>query len=432
MPFGSTASKRRVNYVPKALRWLLIVVSVLIVLGFFNIYSATYYMDLHSGASAYYHVLNHSIYLVLGIIVSFIVSRCNDKFIRKHALLWVGITLVLLLAVVVAGRTVNGATRWIQIGPVSLQPSEIAKISGLIWTSAYLAPKLDKKVKITIFSRFFRPFLHSRSKKNSDSFLSMISYFKPLIAPFIMACMVLLQPDMGTAGMIIVFPGLLYIMSGMPIKEIVWGLVGAIGGFFLLAIVEPYRWDRIVVLWDPFSHARDLGYQTVQSLIAVGSGGIFGQGLGQGLSKFLYLPEQYTDFAYAVFSQEFGFLGSLFILCLYVSILYCGFSVARQLKHTYHALLVYGLTMLISVQGIINIAMVIGCFPVTGIPLPFISYGGTSLIINMLAVALIYNTVTKSLYRGDMEERRKYIAAMEGRLVSLDKISGTVFHPKNK
>ena len=118
----------------------------------------------------------------------------------------------------------------------------------------------------------------------------MIGYFKPLIAPFIMAVMVLMQPDMGTAGMIIFFPGFLYIMSGMPIKEIIWGITAAIGGFFLLALIEPYRWDRVIVLWDPFSHARDLGYQTVQSLIAVGSGGIFGQGLGQGLSKFLYLP----------------------------------------------------------------------------------------------------------------------------------------------
>ncbi len=432
MPFNSTAPKRRVKYIPKALRWLLIIVSILIVLGFFNIYSATYYMDLHSGDSAYYHILNHSIYLILGIIGSVIVSRCNDVFIRKHSLLWVGITLLLLLAVVVAGRTVNGATRWIQIGPVSLQPSEIAKVSGIIWTASYLAPKLDKKEKITIFYRFFKPFIHSRSKRKSDSFSAMIGYFKPLIAPFIMAVMVLMQPDMGTAGMIIFFPGFLYILSGMPIKEIVWGITAAIGGFFLLALIEPYRWDRVIVLWDPFSHARDLGYQTVQSLIAVGSGGIFGQGLGQGLSKFLYLPEQYTDFAYAVFSQEFGFIGSVCILILYVAFLCCGFSVARQLKYTYHALLVYGLTMLISIQGIINIAMVIGCFPVTGIPLPFISYGGTSLLINMLAVALIYNTVTKSLYRSDMEERRTYIAAMEGKLVSLDKFSGTVFHPENK
>ena len=173
--------------------------------------------------------------------------------------------------------------------------------------------------------------------------------------------------------------------------------------------------DRVVVLWDPFSYAANRGYQTVQSLIAVGSGGLFGQSVGEGMSKFLYLPEQYTDFAYAVFSQEFGFIGSVFVLILYLVFLLAGFSAARKLKETYAALLVYGLTLLISVQGIVNIAMVIGCFPVTGIPLPFISYGGSSLIMNIISVALIYGTTVQSLRETDLEERKRRIAQMEGR-----------------
>ena len=170
-----------------------------------------------------------------------------------------------------------------------------------------------------------------------------------------------------------------------------------------------------------------MGYQTMQSLIAVGSGGILGQGMGEGFSKFLYLPEQYTDFAYAVFSQEYGFIGSATLLCLYLAFMLYGLSVGRKLKETYPALLVYGLTLLISVQGLVNIAMVIGWFPVTGIPLPFISFGGTSLLMNMAALGLIWGTATQSLREYDEQERRKRIAAMEGRPLSFGELSGSVY-----
>lgn len=243
----------------------------------------------------------------------------------------------------------------------------------------------------------------------------MIWYYLPLYGPLVMALFVLKQPDMGTAGMILLFPLLLYVLAGLPIFEIFLGVGVAVFTFVLLVIAEPYRMNRVVVLWDPFMYARNLGYQTVQSLIAVGSGGLFGQSVGEGMSKFLYLPEQYTDFAYAVFSQEFGFIGSVFVLILYLVFLLAGFAAARKLKETYAALLVYGLTMLISVQGIVNIAMVIGCFPVTGIPLPFISYGGSSLIMNIISVALIYGTTVQSLRETDLEERKRRIAQMEGR-----------------
>ena len=243
----------------------------------------------------------------------------------------------------------------------------------------------------------------------------MIWYFLPLYGPLVMAFFVLKQPDMGTAGMIVLFPLLLYVLAGLPLFELFLGVGVAVFTFVLLVIAEPYRMNRVIVLWDPFSYAANRGYQTVQSLIAVGSGGLFGQSVGEGMSKFLYLPEQYTDFAYAVFSQEFGFIGSVFVLLLYLVFLLAGFSAARKLKETYAALLVYGLTMLISVQGIVNIAMVIGCFPVTGIPLPFISYGGSSLLMNIISVALIYGTTVQSLRETDLEERKRRIAQMEGR-----------------
>lgn len=424
MSSRSETSLKDTKYVPECLKWMLIAAAILIAIGAMNVYNATYYMNMAAGDGPYTHFLKHVGVLVLSLAIGGLVAWLPKGFIRGGAVMWVGFTLVLLLLVVVAGHRANGATRWIMLAGFSLQPSEVAKVTGLIWAASFLSKRIQKGEKITLIKRFLRPFFHcffrpffhlANRKKKENTFRSMIGYFLPLYGPFAMAFFVLLQPDMGTAGMILLFPVLLYVVAGLPIFEIFLGAGITVALFAILVIAEPYRMDRVVVLWDPFSYAANRGYQTVQSLIAVGSGGLFGQSVGEGMSKFLYLPEQYTDFAYAVFSQEFGFIGSVFVLILYLIFLLAGFAAARKLKETYAALLVYGLTMLISVQGIVNIAMVIGCFPVTGIPLPFISYGGSSLLMNIISVALIYGTTVQSLRETDLEERKRRIAQMEGR-----------------
>lgn len=416
MSSRSETSLKDTKYVPECLKWMLIAAAILIAIGAMNVYNATYYMNMAAGDGPYTHFLKHVGVLVLSLAIGGLVAWLPKGFIRGGAFVWVGVTILLLAVVVVAGHRANGATRWIMLAGFSLQPSEVAKVTGLIWAASFLAKRIRKGEKITLVKRFFRPVFHfADRKKKENTFRSMIGYFLPLYGPLVMALFVLKQPDMGTAGMILLFPLLLYVLAGLPLFEILLGVGGAIVTFVILVIAEPYRMDRVVVLWDPFSYAANRGYQTVQSLIAVGSGGLFGQSVGEGMSKFLYLPEQYTDFAYAVFSQEFGFIGSVFVLLLYLVFLLAGFSAARKLKETYAALLVYGLTMLISVQGIVNIAMVIGCFPVTGIPLPFISYGGSSLLMNIISVALIYGTTVQSLRETDLEERKRRIAQMEGR-----------------
>lgn len=416
MSSRSETSLKDTKYVPECLKWMLIAAAILIAIGAMNVYNATYYMNMAAGDGPYTHFLKHVGVLVLSLAIGGLVAWLPKGFIRGGAVMWVGFTLVLLLLVFLAGHRANGATRWIMLAGFSLQPSEVAKVTGLIWAASFLSKRIQKGEKITLIKRFLRPFFHVFDrKKKENTFRSMIAYFWPLYGPLVMALFVLKQPDMGTAGMILLFPLLLYVLAGLPLFEILLGVGGAIVTFAILVIAEPYRMDRVVVLWDPFSYAANRGYQTVQSLIAVGSGGLFGQSVGEGMSKFLYLPEQYTDFAYAVFSQEFGFIGSVFVLILYLVFLLAGFSAARKLKETYAALLVYGLTMLISVQGIVNIAMVIGCFPVTGIPLPFISYGGSSLLMNIISVALIYGTTVQSLRETDLEERKRRIAQMEGR-----------------
>lgn len=424
MSSRSETSLKDTKYVPECLKWMLIAAAILIAIGAMNVYNATYYMNMAAGDGPYTHFLKHVGVLVLSLAIGAVVAWLPKGFIRGGAFVWVGVTILLLAVVVVAGHRANGATRWIMLAGFSLQPSEVAKVTGLIWAASFLSKRIQKGEKITLIKRFLRPFFHcffrpffhlANRKKKENTFRSMIGYFLPLYGPFAMAFFVLLQPDMGTAGMILLFPVLLYVVAGLPIFEIFLGAGITVALFAILVIAEPYRMDRVVVLWDPFSYAANRGYQTVQSLIAVGSGGLFGQSVGEGMSKFLYLPEQYTDFAYAVFSQEFGFIGSVFVLILYLIFLLAGFAAARKLKETYAALLVYGLTMLISVQGIVNIAMVIGCFPVTGIPLPFISYGGSSLLMNIISVALIYGTTVQSLRETDLEERKRRIAQMEGR-----------------
>lgn len=416
MSSRSETSLKDTKYVPECLKWMLIAAAILIAIGAMNVYNATYYMNMAAGDGPYTHFVKHIGVLVLSLAIGGLVAWLPKGFIRGGAFVWVGVTILLLALVVVAGHRANGATRWIMLAGFSLQPSEVAKVTGLIWAASFLAKRIRKGEEITLIKRFCRPLCHIRDrKKKENTFRSMIWYFLPLYGPLVMAFFVLKQPDMGTAGMIVLFPLLLYVLAGLPLFELFLGVGVAVFTFVLLVIAEPYRMNRVIVLWDPFMYARNLGYQTVQSLIAVGSGGFFGQSIGEGMSKFLYLPEQYTDFAYAVFSQEFGFIGSVFVLLLYLVFLLAGFSAARKLKETYAALLVYGLTMLISVQGIVNIAMVIGCFPVTGIPLPFISYGGSSLIMNIISVALIYGTTVQSLRETDLEERKRRIAQMEGR-----------------
>lgn len=416
MSSRSETSLKDTKYVPECLKWMLIAAAILIAIGAMNVYNATYYMNMAAGDGPYAHFLKHIAILAGSLFLGVVVAKLPKGFIRGGAFLWVFFTILLLLLVFVAGHRANGATRWIMLAGFSLQPSEVAKVTGLIWAASFLARRIQKGEEITLIKRFFRPIFHFFDrKKKENTFRSMLWYFLPLYGPLAMAALVLVQPDMGTAGMVLLFPLLLYVLAGLPLFEIFLGVGGAIFLFVILVIAEPYRMNRVIVLWDPFTYARNLGYQTVQSLIAVGSGGFFGQSIGEGMSKFLYLPEQYTDFAYAVFSQEFGFVGSVFVLILYLVFLLAGFAAARKLKETYAALLVYGLTMLISVQGIVNIAMVIGCFPVTGIPLPFISYGGSSLLMNIISVALIYGTTVQSLRETDLEERKRRIAQMEGR-----------------
>ncbi len=415
---------------PVLIRWFYLAAAMLCVIGLLNVYSSTFYMNLENHVSPYNHVLRHLAYFAAGAAgwwtCRYILSL--EQLRRWKRMLTLPI-FALFILVMAAGPVVNGAQRWFYFGSVGIQPSEFAKVVAIIWAAACLSDRVKEGRPVSFLSGFvhyaFQQPFHGKRQQWTD----VADGYVPLAVPVLFAGFVILQPDMGTAALILGFPVFLYVLCGAPWKDVLWSGALAFCGLFLLAYIEPYRWERVKVLFDPFAYASDQGYQVVQSLIAVGSGGLTGQGAGEGLSKFLYLPEQYTDFAFAVWSQEWGFAGAAVVLGLFCVLLCLGFSMARQIPRLYPALLVYGLSMLIAVEGFLNMAMVIGIFPVTGVPLPFISYGGTSLFTNLCAVGLIGNAVNFGEKARAQDERKRKLAELVGEPVSLRKLSGAVFEP---
>lgn len=354
---------------------------ILIIIGTINICSASLITAYTNFENPYFFLIRHLISLLIGFIAFALTSRFNYKRLQKYSLSLVLITILSLIAVLLIGITVNGSRRWLPLGFMQFQPSEIAKIVTIIISATYLGQCLDRKIPITV-----------NPQKNIIFLLCLI------IAGFVEA-----QPDMGTALIIIGIPAIMYFIAGLPKKWI--GISCGIGSilFILLATFQPYRLDRIKSWIDPWSKAQEDGYQIVQSILAIGSGKISGMGLGHGFSKYSYLPESHTDFAFAVFCQELGFIGTFIVFLFLIALAYYCIKIALRTKDNFGKMLVCGITILIIGQAAANMAMVIGLVPVVGVPLPFISYGGTSLILNMISIGLVLsvdrhnNKTTKSL-----------------------------------
>lgn len=428
MPSGGNEPGGRIENTA-LLKWFRLAILALALIGLFNVYSSTFYMNIETGTTPYFHTMRHIGYLCTGIVGMMACQTISLERLRRFLGPICLAICFLFVLVWAAGPVINGAQRWIRIFGISIQPSEFAKVAAVLWTASCLAERVRHGRPVTFLSEavcWLRK-MPCRGKVPTGS--DAAGAYVPLAFPAVFSLFVFLQPDMGTSVLILAFPVALYMLCGVPGKDIAVSLLlaGAAGAAMIL--FSPYRLERVRVMYDPFQYAADQGYQVVQSLIAVGSGGFWGQGIGEGLSKFLYLPEQYTDFAFAVLSQELGFLASGFVLFLFAVVLALGFRMAGDIPRLYPALIVYGLTMLISVEGFLNIAMVIGIFPVTGVPLPFISFGGTSLVSNLCAVGLISNAVKYGEKMRARDEREQKLKALAGEPVSLQKISGAVFRP---
>ncbi|MEA2332189.1 MAG: cell division protein FtsW [Thermoleophilaceae bacterium] len=342
----------------------------LLAFGAVMVYSASSAESLLSGTGdASYYLKRYVMFGLVGLVVMHAASRHGLKAIKALTpLLLVG-SFVLTIAVMLPGLgvTVNGATRWLGAGPLQFQPSELLKVSLLIYAAQVLAarPKATK---------------------------TLGGLVKPLLIVVTVACMLLLkQPDMGTALVICFAFGTLLVAAGTPTR-LLGGLFGsAIGLVTLLAFAEPYRRERLTSFLDPFSDAGDTGFQAVQALTAIGSGGFFGVGLGESVQKIFYLPEAHTDMILAIIGEELGLVGILGLIALYGMIGYAGLRAAKLARDLHSKLLAAAITSLILCQATLNFFAVLGMAPLTGVPLPFLSYGSSNLIVLMGSMGLLLN-----------------------------------------
>jgi len=336
--------------------------------GAVMVYSASSAKDLLAGGgdgSAF--LVRYVIYGALGLGLMFGLSRWGLQAVRRITPVLLGVSFIGLLLVMIPGigMEVNGATRWIGAGPLQLQPSELMKLALVLYAVEMLA-----------------------SRRRPRSLREVL----PVLVVGAAACgLVAVEPDLGTALVIAGTLAALLVAAGMPMRQLLL-LAGAAGGLVLLfALAEPYRQARLTAFLDPWADAGGTGFQSVQGQIALGSGGLFGVGLGQSVQKVFYLPEAHTDFILAVIGEEFGVVGICGVLLLYGMIAHAGLRVARTAKGAYAKLLAAGLTSLILCQGILNVFTVLGLAPLTGVPLPFISYGSNNLVVLLAAVGLLMN-----------------------------------------
>lgn len=364
------------------LQGMLLPILLITIIGSVNIFSATYISSIYENTGLLGYFTKHMGFLLFSMAIGVVLYRYDYRQLQKPHMLQriMIVTLIGMVLVLVAGSVINGARRWIVIGLVSIQPSEFAKLAAIIWTSAKLST-MRKWGK----ARYNNPLTNLQGYVGER-----VGYMLPMLVwPIIFAILTILQPDMGTTVLIFGFSFILIYLAGFDGRFFggAFAVAGVIG--FIAARMSPYRWERIQSWFDPWPHAQDMGYQTVQGLLAVGSGGILGEGFMQGTSKYFYLPEAHTDFAFAVWAQEMGFVGAVFVVLLVAAFTYFGFRIANKSRDEFGRWLAMGITLLISGQALFNIAMVCGIMPVTGVPLPFISYGGSSLLMNFMAIGLL-------------------------------------------
>src|SRR5215218_6056827 len=334
--------------------------------GAVMVYSASSAESLLSGpGDASYYLKRYVLFALIGMVLLHLASRHGLRVIRALTPLLLMSSFGLTAAVMLPGFgiTVNGATRWLGAGPVQFQPSELLKVSIVLYAAQVLAA---------------RP----RSTKTLDGLV------KPLLIVVAAACLLLLkQPDMGTAMTICLAVGALLIAAGTPVR-LLGGILGVLASVaIIVALAEPYRRARLTSFLDPFADAADSGFQAVQALTAIGSGGFFGVGLGESVQKIFYLPEAHTDMILAVIGEELGVMGILGLIGLYGMIGYAGLRVAKLARDLHSKLLAAGITSLILCQATLNFFAVLGLMPLTGVPLPFISYGASNLVVLMNVAA---------------------------------------------
>ena len=345
---------------------LVLVTLALVAFGMVMVYSATSASAAIGGGNPVYYLKRQGIYAALGLVLMAAASRLDFRILRRLAPVLVVASLGLLLAVLVIGQSVNGARRWLTFGPAVFQPSELAKIALAVWAASYLTRR--------------------RPPQN------LHELWRPIgLLTAVFCALLLVEPDLGTAIAIVAMLAAMLLVAGTPTRTLGAGL-GIASALGLIAIwFEPYRRARLFSFLNPWQDAQGAGFQTVQAMIGLGSGGIFGVGLGQSVQKVNYLPEAHTDMIFAIIGEELGLVGAAAVIAAYCGFAYIGLKIALGCKDPFGKRLAAGLTVLVCGQAAINLAAVMGLAPLTGIPLPFVSYGGSSLVVALTSVGILLN-----------------------------------------
>ena len=354
----------------KKIDWLLVLGVVLISLfGLVMIYSSSYVWAEYKFDDPYKFVRTQGMFLIIGYVLMFLISNMDyRKYLKKSNLIF-GVCFILLILVLIPGiGTVrNGSRSWFGIGGFGIQPSEFTKLALIIFTSKYLAynEKILKDIKNGVLPI--------------------------LIVLMLVFGLIMLQPDFGTGVIIVVTIVVLLFVSGVSMSFFV--KIGVLGilGVVALIIAAPYRMKRIVSFLNPWSDPLGSGFQIIQSLYAIGPSGLLGKGLGNSIQKHFYLPEPQTDFIFAIISEELGILGILLVTSLFVLIIYRGFKISRNCEDKFGKYIAFGITFGLAFQALLNLMVVVGLIPVTGVTLPFLSYGGSSLLITLISMGILLN-----------------------------------------
>ena len=345
---------------------LVLVTLALVAFGLVMVYSATSAPAALERSDPMSYLKKQGIYALIGVGLMMTASRFDYRRLRLLAPPLVLTALGGCLAVLVIGSRINGARRWIELGPATFQPSELAKLALAVWAAAYLS----KRPAPRTLKELWRP-------------------MGLLLGVFCL--LILAEPDLGTAISLVVVLLAVLLISGTPVPTLAAG-TGIAATLGLVAIwFEPYRRARIFSFIDPWKDPQGAGFQTVQALISLGSGGFLGAGLGHGVAKINYLPEAHTDMIFAVIGEELGLLGVTAVIAAYATFAYAGLRVALECRDPFGKRLAAGIVGLVCGQAVINLAAVLGLAPLTGIPLPFISYGGSSLVVALLGVGILLN-----------------------------------------
>jgi cell division protein FtsW len=345
---------------------LVLVTLALVAFGMVMVYSATSASATIGGGNPAYYLRRQAIFAALGVVLLVVARRWSYRSLRHAAPLLVVGTLFLLVLALAGGRNVNGARRWIDLGGATFQPSELAKLAVVVWVALYLS----KRPVPRTLGELTRP-------------------LGVLLAVF--CALVLAEPDLGTVIAICLMVGAMLVVAGAPLRMLA-GASGIVGAIVIVSIwLEPYRRSRFFSFINPWHDSQGAGYQIVNSMIGIGSGGLFGKGLGQSVEKIFYLPEAHTDMIFSIIGEELGLVGVTLVLAAYAAFAWAGLRIALRCNDPFGKALAVGITTLVCGQAALNLAAVVGIAPLTGITLPLVSYGGTSLVVMLAAVGILLN-----------------------------------------